>query len=97
MAQEEKHRNAISISQVLVVLGLIGGPLAVWGEAQLERGTTKEKIQQIERRQDDDRRDQRQNVNEVKEHVKVIDQNVQIILQKITAMEAVQRSERARR
>ncbi len=38
----------------------------------------------------------RQNINEVKEHTKIIDQNVQLILQELRAMKAVQEAERAR-
>ena len=87
----------VHVGTVLMVLGMIGGPLAVWGDSQLERGASKEKIAHLERRQDEDRRDTRVSINEVKEHVKQIDQNTQVILQKITAMEAVQRQERSRR
>lgn len=93
---EKKHRH-ISLSTVAVIVGIIGGPLAVWGEGQIERGSTKEKLQQLERRAQEDRRDTRQNINEVKEHVKLIDQNTQMILQKLTAMEAVQKAERRER
>lgn len=94
---ETPRNGRIHIGTVFIVLGMIGGPLAVWGESQLERGSTKEKIATIEKRQEEDRRDGRQSINEVKEHVKQIDQNVQVILQKITAMEAVQKAQRRER
>lgn len=98
MADDNNKKNGrFHIGTAVIILGMIGGPLAVWGESQLERGTTKEKIQQIERRQQEDRRDMRQNVNEVKEHVKTIDQATQMILQEIRAMKAVQEAERRRR
>jgi hypothetical protein len=93
---EERKNGRLDIKTVLVVLGLIGGPLAVWGESQLERGSTKEKISNLERRRDEDRRDTRQSIQELKEHVKQIDQNTQTILQTIRAMEAVQKTERGR-
>lgn len=91
---DEKRNGRISLSTVAIVVGIIGGPLAVWGESQLERGSTKERLSNVERRQNEDRKDTRSSISEVKEHVKLIDQNTQIILQKITAMEAVQRSQR---
>ena len=98
MADDNNKKNGrFHIGTAVIILGMIGGPLAVWGESQLERGTTKEKIQQIEKRQQEDRRDMRQNVNEVKEHVKTIDQATQMILQEIRAMKAVQEAERRRR
>ena len=98
MADDNNKKNGrFHIGTAVIIIGMIGGPLAVWGESQLERGTTKEKIQQIEKRQQEDRRDMRQNVNEVKEHVKTIDQATQMILQEIRAVKAVQEAERRRR
>ena len=94
--REMNPQRKVHIGTVVLVLSVIAGPLAVWGDSQLERGETKEKIKTIERRQDEDRRDTRVAINEVKEHVKQIDQNVQVILQKITAMEAVKKLERRR-
>ena len=97
MADENKKNGRFHIGTAVIILGMIGGPLAVWGEAQLERGSTKEKLQQIEKRQAEDRRSTRENLNEVKEHVKTIDQSTQLILQELRAMKAVQDSERRRR
>jgi hypothetical protein len=91
-----KH-GRISLSTIAIIVGMIAGPLAVWGDSQKERGTTNEKLTTLERRQNEDRKDTRAAISEVKEHVKLIDHNTQIILQKITAMEAVQRSERRER
>ena len=93
---EEKKNGRVHLGTVLIVLGVIGGPLAVWGESQLERGQVKEKITTIERRQAEDRKDTRQNISEVKGHVSAIDQNVQLILQEIRAMQAERRAERRR-
>ena len=93
---EEKKNGRFHIGTAVIILGMIGGPLAVWGDAQLERGSTKEKLQQIEKRQAEDRRSTRENLNEVKEHVKTIDQSTQLILQELRAMKAVQDSERRR-
>jgi Na+/glutamate symporter len=95
-ASDEKKNGRISLSTVGLAVAIIGGPLAVWGESQLERGSTKERLATIEKRQHEDRKDTRTAITEVKEHVKLIDHNTQIILQKITAMEAVQRNERDR-
>ena len=94
---EEKKNGRFHISTAIIILGMIGGPLAVWGESQLERGQTKEKLQQIEKRQQEDRRNTRESIGEVKEHVKAIDQATQLILQEVRAMKAVQESERRRR
>ena len=97
MSADDKKNGRISLSTIGLAVAIIGGPLAVWGESQLERGSTKERLGNIERRQSEDRKDTRAAITEVKEHVKLIDHNTQLILQKITAMEAVQRSERRER
>lgn len=94
MSDDSKRNGRLSLSTVALIVGIIGGPLAVWGDGQRDSGQTREKIFNIEKRQEEDRRDTRQNINEVKEHVKQIDQATQLILQKLTAMEAVQRAER---
>ena len=93
---EEKKNGRISLATVAMIVGIVAGPLAVYSEAQVERGTSKERISNIEKRQDEDRKDTRQAISEVKEHVKVIDANTQIILQTIKVMEAEQRAERRR-
>ena len=98
MADDNNKKNGrFHIGTAVIIIGMIGGPLAVWGESQLERGTTKEKITALEKRQQEDRRDTRQNINEVKEHVKAIDQATQTILQELRSMKAVQEAERRRR
>lgn len=90
------RNKGVDVRTVLVILGLIGGPLAVWGDSQNERGKVNEKIDQLEKKREEDRRNVRQDLNEAKEHIKLIDQNTQLILQEIRAMQAVQR-ERERR
>jgi acetyl-CoA carboxylase alpha subunit len=60
-------------------------------------GQTKEKVMNIEERQKEDRRNTRENISEVREHVKQIDKATQEILQTLKAMEAVQRAERRER
>jgi hypothetical protein len=97
MAEEKKGANGFHARTALTIIGIIGGPLLVWGDVQMERGSTKEKIAHIERRQEEDRKNTRQDINEVKEHVKLIDQTTQTILQEIRAMQAVQRAERRER
>lgn len=93
---DEKKNGRVHIGTVLIVLGMIGGPLAVWGESQLERGQTKEQLQTLKQRQEEDRRDTKQSISEVKGHVQQIDKATQEILQTIRAMEAVQKAERRR-
>lgn len=96
---DDKSKNGngrISLGVVLTVLGMVIGPLAVWGDGQKKSGELVEKVTTLEKRAEEDRKDQKQNVNEVKEYAKSIDSNVQLILQKITAMEAVQKQRRDR-
>jgi len=93
----DEKKKPITVGTVLLIAGVIGGPLAVYSEAQVERGSTKERISHIETRQQEDRKDTRQAISEVREHVKIIDQNTQQILQTIKVMEAEQRAERRER
>lgn len=99
MADDNNKKNGrhFHLGTALIILGIIGGPLAVWGDQQRTDGVRDEKISQMEKRQSEDRRATRESVNEVKEHVKAIDQATQIILQEVRAMKAVQESERRRR
>jgi len=94
---DEKKNGRISLASVAMVVGIVGGPLAVYSEAQVDRGRSAERLQHIEKRQEEDRKDTRQAISEVREHVKIIDQNTQVILQSIKVMEAEQRAERRAR
>jgi uncharacterized protein HemX len=92
--QVNGHKISLAtILAVVMAVGTMAGSWFVWGQ---QAGQLQGKVLTLEERAKEDRKDTRQNIGEVKEHVKVIDQNVQVILQKITAMEAVQKSERRR-
>jgi hypothetical protein len=75
----------------LVAVASLGG---VWGQMRGETARLEERLAGLEKRREEDRRELREAVAETSQHVKIVDQNVQVILQKITAMEAVQRAER---
>lgn len=96
MADNNK-KNGLDLKTALIILGIIGGPLAVWGEAQLERGSTKEKISTIERRQQEDRDTSHADQREIKQDIKEVKSDVQTILRKLEGMEAVQRAQRRER
>ena len=72
---------------------LVAGAGALWHLSGITADNTR-RVNTVEERIKEDRRDARQNVNELKEHVKLIDQNTQLILQKISAMEAAAKAER---
>lgn len=84
-------------SIILTALSMLVAAAAWVSSVSADLGKQKEKIDALERRREEDRRDHREALSEVKEHVKIIDQNTQIILQKITALEAVQKAERRER
>lgn len=95
MADPQKN-GRVHIGTVLMVLGVIGGPLAVWGDAQRKEGKVEEKISNLERRQQEDRNAYQVNQHEIKQDVKEVKSDVQTILRKLDAMEAVQKAERRR-
>lgn len=94
---EEKKNGRLTLTSFAMLVAIVGGPLAVWGDAQRKDGQREEQILTLQKQRDQDRSDTRTSINEVKEHVKLIDQNTQIILQEIRAMQAVQRAERRER
>lgn len=82
---------------VLVALAAGGWHLSA------EVAGTKQRVDSVEKRQDgtekkqtEDRKEIREALVETNQYVKVVDQNVQLILQKLSAMEATQRAERRR-
>lgn len=93
---EEKKSGRFHIGTAVILIGMIGGPLAVWGEAQLERGETRQKITTLEKRASEDRRAVRESLSEQNAQIKNIDQATQLILQELRAMKAVQEAERRR-
>jgi hypothetical protein len=83
---------------ISLAVATASGSLLVWVMGiSAEAADTKRRVDTVEKRQVEDRQVTRESLSEVKEHAKIIDSNVQIILQKVTAMEAVQRSERRER
>lgn len=94
--------NSVLSNSVLKLAGIVlsviiaAGGLLTWvGSIAADNADLKRRISTVEDRAKEDRKATRESIGEVKEHVKVIDQNVQIILQTVRSMEAVQR-ERAR-
>ena len=69
---------------------------AALGSIAWTYGQNTQRITTIEKRQEEDRRETKQNINEVKEHAKAIDATTQLILQELRAMKAVQDAERRR-
>lgn len=91
--EESRHP---SLGNILTIIGMLGGLVGVWTTLAADNRETKTKVDQLERRQIEDRTEQKRDVREVKQDVKTIDQNVQTILRKIEAMDARDR-ERERR
>lgn len=89
-----KKNGRFHIGTAVILVGIIGGPLAVWGESQLERGETRQKINQLEKRAAEDRRAVRESLSEQNAQIRNIDQATQLILQEVRAMKAVQEAER---
>lgn len=94
MMVDDKKNGRVSLAAVLTVLGIIGGPLAVWGDAQIERGAMKEKVATVEQRQAEDRHATKEAINKIDTKVERIDQNVNSILLKLNTLETLQRQQR---
>jgi hypothetical protein len=73
------------------------GSLMVWvGGISADAADTKRRVTNVEQRQGEDRDAYRINQTEIKQDVKEVKSDVQTILRKLEAMEAVQKSERRR-
>lgn len=94
---DEKKNGRLTITQAIALLGLLGAIGGVWGTLAAESADTKRRVDTVEKRQTEDREQVRRDQAEIKDHVKLIDTNVQTILQTIKAMEAVQKTERRER
>ena len=73
---EAKSNTRIHVGTVLLVLGMIGGPLLVWGDAQRKDGQRDEKITVLEKRQIEDRKDTKEAIQKIDTKVERIDENV---------------------
>lgn len=94
---DEKKNGRISLQSAIAILAVVaslGGSWFAWGQ---KTGQLEQRVQTIEQRQAEDRRDTKESVHEVRRDVKQIGSDVQVILQTIKAMEAVQKSDRRER
>lgn len=83
---EEKKGIKVTLGAVLTVLGLVGGPLAVWADLQRERGMNSEKFRQMEVEKED-----------LKVSLRGMRADIQTVLIKVTEIEAVQKADRRNR
>jgi hypothetical protein len=95
MSDEKKPGNGrVSLTAGIAAL-VAAGSLLVWvGNLSGEQGAQKEKVEQLEKRLAEDREQQRRVTEEIKTDIKTIGADVQTILRKITAIEAVRNAER---
>ena len=94
MGVERDRRQFFSLANVLAMIGtvmLVGG---AWGERVADNADTKRRLTVVESRQAEDRGLNRQDREEIKRSVKETNDNVQLILRKLDAMEAVSHSRR---
>ena len=84
---DEKKNGRFHVATALTIVGLIAGPFVVWGTLNAEAGRQKEKIEQLEKRQAEDRATFRRDQNEIKQDVKEVKtevQQIRILLERIS-------------
>jgi len=97
MSDEKKNGHRITPQTVIAfvaVVASIGGSWFAWGQ---HTGELNQRVTTVEKRQDEDRQNVYREQKQITEKVERVDGNVQLILRKLDAMEAVQRAERERR
>ena len=65
----------------------LGGLAGVWANLNAENADTKRRLTNVEQRQEEDRRNQRVEQREIKQDVKEVKGNVDLILRKLDRME----------
>ena len=76
MSEAKSSNGRVNLRTVVLVLGMIGGPLLVWGDAQRKDGQRDEKITVLEKRQIEDRKDTKEAIQKLDTKVERIDENV---------------------
>lgn len=87
MAEENKN-GRVSIPNALTIFGMLLGLGSTWGLLSAENARTKERIDQLEKRVDNDKQETRADVKEIKSDVRSTNEAVQLILRKLDVMEA---------
>ena len=90
MPVEKERRHFVSLGNVLTILGMLGAVGASYVTLASDSATTKQRLATLEKRNDETR-------TEIKSVAHEIKGDVQLILRKLDAMEAVQRHERRER
>lgn len=89
--------HEFSISTALMILGMVAAMAASWFVWGQQAGEIKQRVTTVEKRQEEDRTELRNDQREIKQDVKQTATDVQTILRKLGEMEAVQRAEERRR
>lgn len=91
----ENERRGVSYASIGAGVAIVSVMLGL-GALAMDAGAQKNKIENLEKRSVETRDIIKDNSKEIKADLKETKDNVQLILQKLTAMEAVQRAERRR-
>lgn len=76
---DEKRNGRTLLATAGVIVGMIAGPFAVWGTLNAEAGRQKEKIEQLEKRQAEDRKEVKEQLRRIEAKTENTDKNVQEI------------------
>lgn len=90
------RRHFVSVGNVLTILGMLGALAASYGTLYADGATTKERLNTLEKRNEETRQEIKTVAQEIKADVKEVKGNVDLILRKLDSMEAVNKAERAR-
>ena len=83
--------KSISLGNILTILAMLGTIGGVWATLAADNSKRDLKIDQVEKRQEEDRKETKDTVREVKQDVKTIATDVQKILIKLEAAEVRER------
>lgn len=85
MPIEKDKRRFVSVGNVLTILGMVTAVAVTYADNRVESARQKERVDNL-----------KEEAHEIKRDVKETNKNVDLILRKLEAMEAVQNAERRR-
>lgn len=88
---EKERRTYFSVANVLTILGMLGALAASYATLSADNADTKRRVTHLEHGEQKTHQLIKENAKEIKSDIAETKQNVNLILQEIRAMQAVQR------
>jgi hypothetical protein len=96
MLQGIVTEKRLTIANWLTIIGMAGGLIVAWNQLSAQSSNNARDIKAAVERAKEDREDFRKSLDKIDAKVQRTEENVQLILQELKAMEALRRADRRR-